>query len=288
MNKLGNKNIVKKMFGNKEVLKEVLNGSVIYSAEEELPAYVMFSSPESIMIVANNPSSAHDGTIEYSRDGIEWTTWNHSPVGGTKVYFRGIGNTYCRGSFAGSLTSFFNITGSNVSVSGNLNALLDYQTENLNLSDLSSNTFEYLFGNLTNLIDAKKLILPATTLSSGCYNRMFAYCSNLITLPKLQATTLASNCYVSMFEGCTSLTQLPKLPVLNVSYGAYGNMFLNCTNIKLSETQTGEYQKPYRIPTTGEGTVSTMSLMSMFYNTGGTFTGTPEINTNYYTSNTIV
>lgn len=32
MNKIGNKNIIKKMFGNKEIIKEVFNGSVIYSA----------------------------------------------------------------------------------------------------------------------------------------------------------------------------------------------------------------------------------------------------------------
>ena len=64
----------------------------------------------------------------------------------------------------------------------------------------------------------------------------------------------------------------------------------SCTNIKLSTTKTGEYQTAYRIPKSGTGTAATIALSNMFVNTGGTFTGTPEINTTYYlsTSNTIV
>ena len=68
----------------------------------------------------------------------------------------------------------------------------------------------------------------------------------------------------------------------------YSSMFNGCTKIKLSTTQTGEYQTPYRIPTTGAGTNVAYSLINTFANTGGTFTGTPEINKTYYTSNTVV
>ena len=70
----------------------------------------------------------------------------------------------------------------------------------------------------------------------------------------------------------------------------YNRMFYGCTNIKLSITKTGEYQTEYRIPKSGTGTTSSNALESMFTNTGGTFTGTPEINTTYYlsTSNTVV
>ena len=65
-------------------------------------------------------------------------------------------------------------------------------------------------------------------------------------------------------------------------------MFYGCRLIKLSTTQTGEYQTPYRIPKSGTGTTATGALTEMFANTGGTFTGTPSINTTYYTSNTVV
>ena len=65
-------------------------------------------------------------------------------------------------------------------------------------------------------------------------------------------------------------------------------MFYNCSKIKISTTKVGSYINDYRVPTVGTGTVSTDSLLDMFSSTGGTFTGTPVINTTYYTENTIV
>ena len=61
-------------------------------------------------------------------------------------------------------------------------------------------------------------------------------------------------------------------------------MFNGCTKIKLSSTQTEEYTQEYRIPTFGTGTTAIDALTNMFTNTGGTFTGTPSINTTYYIS----
>ena len=66
----------------------------------------------------------------------------------------------------------------------------------------------------------------------------------------------------------------------------YNGMFYGCTGIKLSSTQTGEYTVTYRIPTTGTGTTASSALSNMFTSTGGTFKGTPTINTTYYLSNT--
>ena len=102
--------------------------------------------------------------------------------------------------------------------------------------------------------------------------------------------TMARYCYFSMFSNCTSLTTAPALPATTLDSWCYGNMFQGCSLIKLSTTQTGEYQTPYRIPTSGTGIGATDNgaLQNMFTNTGGTFTGTPEINTTYYTSNTVV
>ena len=65
-------------------------------------------------------------------------------------------------------------------------------------------------------------------------------------------------------------------------------MFYGCSLIRLSEIQIGEYQIAYRIPTSEIGAIGPDSLTDMFTNTGGMFTGTPRINTTYYTSNTVV
>lgn len=101
--------------------------------------------------------------------------------------------------------------------------------------------------------------------------------------------TMAEDCYRSMFRGCTSLTSAPELPATTLTAYCYKSMFYGCKNIKLSTTQTDEYQTAYRIPTSGTvTTVPSFALDSMFTNTGGTFTGTPSINTTYYTSNTVV
>lgn len=61
-------------------------------------------------------------------------------------------------------------------------------------------------------------------------------------------------------------------------------MFYGCTTLKLSATQTDEYTQEYSIPMTGTGTTASNALTNMFTSTGGTFTGTPEINTTYYLS----
>ena len=87
-----------------------------------------------------------------------------------------------------------------------------------------------------------------------------------------------------MFNGCTSLTKVPALPATTLVIYCYYNMFYGCTKIKVSSTQTGEYAVAYLIPTDGTGTTATDALTDMFASTGGTFTGTPEINTTYYLS----
>ena len=118
-------------------------------------------------------------------------------------------------------------------------------------------------GNIENLLDY-------TIVSSGNHPCMGTYC------------------YDGMFYGCTSLTTAPALPATTLANYCYNSMFQGCTKIKLSTTQTGEYQTPYRIPTSGTGATATNALQNMFAYTGGTFKGTPSINTTYYTSNTVV
>ena len=123
-------------------------------------------------------------------------------------------------------------------------------------------------------------------MADHCYNYMFRDCTSLTQAPELPAKTLANHCYASMFFGCTGLTQAPALPATTLANNCYQQMLQGCTGLKLSSTQTGEYTVAYRIPTTGTGTTATDALSNMFTSTGGTFTGTPEINTTYYLSNT--
>ena len=151
---------------------------------------------------------------------------------------------------------------------------------------LVTSCYRYMFNGCTSLTTAPSL--PATTLSNYCYYGMFYSCKSLTTAPALPATTLAIYCYHSIFRGCTSLTTAPSLPATTLANNCYYGMFRDCIKIKLSTTQTGEYQTAYRIPKSGTGNTATNALKDMFTNTGGTFTGTPEINTTYYTSNTVV
>ena len=153
---------------------------------------------------------------------------------------------------------------------------------------LFGSCYGYMFSGCTSLTTAPSL--PATTLASSCYDSMFYGCTSLTVAPSLPATTLADFCYTSMFYGCSNLTTAPSLPATTLASSCYNSMFRDCKKIKLSTTASGTYTKAYRIPKSGTGTTASGALNSMFANTGGTFKGTPKINTTYYLdeSNTIV
>ena len=156
------------------------------------------------------------------------------------------------------------------------------QAPALPATTLASTCYHNMFSGCTSLTQAPAL--PATTLAEYCYYGMFYGCTTLTQAPALPATTLANYCYRSMFSGCTSLTQAPVLPATTLASNCYSNMFQGCTSLKLSSTQTGEYTQEYRIPSSGTGATATGALNDMFTDTGGTFTGTPTINTTYYLS----
>ena len=158
------------------------------------------------------------------------------------------------------------------------------QAPTLPATKLMSDCYNGMFFGCTALTQAPDL--PATKLVNSCYRNMFSRCTSLTQAPALPATTLADYCCIAMFSSCTSLTQVPALPATTLAKGCYQNMFAGCTKIKLSSTQTEEYTVAYRIPTTGTGTTASDALLYMFDSTGGTYKGTPEINTTYYLSNT--
>ena len=156
------------------------------------------------------------------------------------------------------------------------------QTPALPATTLAANCYDSMFRDCTSLTQAPAL--PATTLAESCYGYMFYRCTSLTQAPALPATTLATACYYRMFSGCTGLYHAPALPATTLAESCYEYMLYGCTRLKLSSTKTGEYTVAYRIPTTGTGTTASNTLSNMFSNTGGTFKGTPSINTTYYLS----
>ena len=127
-----------------------------------------------------------------------------------------------------------------------------------------------------------------TIIGNACFLYLFQNCTALTSCPSLPATTLTQSCYASMFRWCTNLTTLPNLPALTWQQGCYQNMFRECSKIKMSYSQTWDYQTEYRIPTTWTWVTATNATSSMFYQTGWTYTSNPTVNTTYYTSNTLV
>lgn len=148
----------------------------------------------------------------------------------------------------------------------------------------------------TSLIKAPKIKVNNTTEESVILSFVYAFkdCTALNDIPDSLFSSVIDNCTVnnmycgSMFKGCTSLEKLPVLPTLNSTSSNtinYVSMFEDCSKIKISETETGSYVNEYSINVTG--LTSRVGLWDMFTNTGGTFTGTPTINTTYYTSNEV-
>lgn len=207
-----------------------------------------------------------DGKLEYT-NGSGWKTWDGNEITSGEngnnycIYLRGTGNSKITGTTSSSAK--WSLIGVNIACNGDIDFLLDYAT-------------------------VKNGNHPA--MANYCYSSMFQGCTSLTSAPSLPATTLANSCYRSMFQECTSLTSAPSLPATTLAGSCYRYMFSGCKKIKLSATASGTYTKAYRIPKSGTGTTGSSALSDMFANTGGTFKGTPTINTTYYLdkSNTIV
>lgn len=255
-------------------------------------------------------------TIETSKN--EWSTWSTYTIWDTitlsnvwdKVLFRNASSTTTHFSWNASNNYKFTITWGKAWCSWDVTYLINKDGW---VDTIPNNyCFGYLFRDAANLTTPPEL--PSTTLTTSCYRYMFYWCTGLLTAPKLPATTAASYCYAYMFSGCTSLTAapvlpattlntycyyymfrncsslttIPKLPALAMSTYCYNNMFNGCSSVKISSTQTWDYQTAYRIPTSWTGTTASNWSSSMFSGTWWTYTSSPSLNTTYYTSNTVV
>ena len=237
-----------------------------------------------VQLVKNwSPTSV---TLQTSTDWDNWsnyTIWDTITLSnvGDNVYWRNSSETDT-GFGTSSSNYYYFVMSWSIAWSWDINFLLNKNST----TTVSSYCYHYLFKGCSSLTSAPSL--TATTLASNCYNHMFYWCAGLTTVPELLATTLTDGCYFHMFEDCTSLTTVPKLSATTLTSSCYRSMFQWCSKIKLSETQTWEYQTIYKVPINWWWTTGTNSLRDMFTNTGWTFTWTPSINTTYYTSNTVV
>ena len=231
---------------------------------------------EFTLAVGSYGAKEWDGTLYYSTDHNTWNVWDGTAISSAnkKLYLKGKGNT-----------KFWTSKGAHLSLSakagcsGNIQTLLDWESPPTSIS--ATYCYISMFAGCTNLTTAPNL--PATTLAQSCYQSMFINCTSLTTAPALPATTLAKQCYSYMFDGCTNLTTAPALPATTLAMGCYFYMFNGCIKLKLSTTQTTEYETAWRIPSSG--TISSESSdwnTGMLTSTGGTFTGDPSINTTYY------
>lgn len=166
-------------------------------------------------------------TIEYSKNGGEWTTYTSSitlDYVGDKVYFRGNNTTYYLNMFYCSGDCY---------LYGNIMSLISSEDYATATALTESYAFAGLFSLNSDIYNhaSKKLVLPATTLSSGCYSNMFNGCTGLTAAPELPANTMDEYCYYKMFEGCSGLTIAPELPAEILAEGCYSNMFSGCTSL---------------------------------------------------------
>ena len=250
--------------------------------------YLEFKSLTPMTITPNYTNTGI--TLQYSLDKVTWNNITAKAVtpSANVIYFRGSAVGTKRLFTAVHPANAWIFTGAtNLEAIGNINMLIqDVLGGNIEDIPLATYCYNYMFQDCTSLVTAPTL--PATTLATYCYSSMFQNCTSLTTAPALPATTLAARCYDGMFRNCASLVTVPALPATTLPANCYNNMFQNCGKIKISTTKVGSYINEYRVPTVGTGIVGTNSLANMFIGTGGTFKGTPTINTTYYTENTVV
>lgn len=144
--------------------------------------------------------------IEYSTDGVNWTTAD--PNAPFSLLVSSNANVYMRGTNSTLQNKTINMD-VNHTVGGNVYSLLDKATYASRTTSVGSYEFDALFNGNTHLVSAVNMNFGnVTTLESYCYRAMFKGCTSLTTAPELPATTLKTSCYIEMFYGCTSLNTI--------------------------------------------------------------------------------
>lgn len=242
------------------------------------------SSRNGSSVTFNNVSTSIG--LEYSYDNSTWNDVVYSNAitlnKGEKIYVRNKDDQST--TFSTNFNKYIQIVCLwRISADGDISSLI-----NPNGTDTLNNfCFYTLFKNSTGLIKAPAL--PFTTVPKEAYDGMFYWCKSLVEAPELPATTLGSDCYYEMFWGCSSLINIPYIPASDIPSSACVSMFRNCISLYISDQQDPGYVNEFRIPQSGEWTQIWSSFTGMFAwcNLGWSFSGTPTVNTTYYTNNTV-
>ena len=206
----------------------------------------------------NNYSS--NGTLEYSLDGVNWTSYdlttkpsvNVNP--NSNIYLRG---TNFKNNKSGSVINFTK----DYTVGGNFMSLSNYATMSSVTTIDSNNYIQYVFYQQTHLVSAADLnfgnvttigtqgfygvfqscsylITPpdfsnVTSIGSQGLNEVFKSCSSLITPPDFSSvTSIGDNGLYSAFSNCSSLTTGPDLSsVTSIGNNGLNNTFSNCSSL---------------------------------------------------------
>lgn len=221
-----------------------------------LNSYLLFSSSQTFTLSFNSAlvnllsGNVWDGILQYSVDSMVWNecktdiTINSSQSGDVKkIYLRGINNTYVGNHTGGVITvGLIVLTGTDISCSGNIETLLDYETVLNNLHPtMGTQCFANLFTGNAQLITAP--ILPATNLTTGCYQAMFYGCKKLTAAPNLPASILADGCYRNMFWNCSGLITPSVLAdgitQLTAKKNCCTQMYNSCTSLNIYTSSSG-------------------------------------------------
>lgn len=238
------------------------NTQSFYTDDSNIDYFTLSNATNTTNYIELNTYSSPDTiTLEYTKDGTNWTSWTSTSgvltvqlEEGEHVSFRGNNNgisSNSRNPSDSSYYRYFSASG-DIRASGNIMTLIDKSGRSTTIPTVGC--FRYLFSRLgSHLLSAPTL--PATTLSGGCYRGLFSDCTNLTvpptlpatsipsaaycdmfkntgltTAPALPATSLAEHCYYSMFYG-SQITETPELPATTISTASYIYMFGNCRNL---------------------------------------------------------
>lgn len=257
-----------------------LGNSIIYQDTPPIDGFITFSSPNPFTLAWYASSNkTWDGTIQIlSSNGVDWLTWPNGSTASGKIgpdnkYYlkvRGVGNTKISGNTSSTKTQSFKCnSGSNISVSGNIMTLLDYQTVlNGEIPTIANGAFNSLFRDFTTLTSIN-IKIPGYIKDYECYS-MFRGCTGLTTIGEDMFITPTNNggdiypCNGSgcaqMFRDCSALQNICKIPFLTYNTtNCLQNMFIS-TPARFSGTSSGEYSYIFRLPPSGTATGLTQTV----------------------------
>lgn len=196
------------------------------------------SNSDGIFKISKVGQWAPSPNLEYSLDGVTWTTYDFSTL--PEVQVAAGANIYLRGNNSSGINTTgdsyvkFNMN-VNHTLGGNLLSIINKTNPESVTSGLSQYSLSNLFRGDQYLISAAEMnIGNYNTLGPSCFNYLFSGCTSLTTPPDLSnVTTIGMQSLLGMFSGCTSLTTPPDLSnVTTIGYGGCQSMFSECRSLE--------------------------------------------------------